>query len=564
MKIQRLTIILFIFTLHVMHAQQWDGLTLYSNQNSPVGYLLDTSSTVVKTWTFTGNTGYSTHMMPGGTIFRSVMNPGNALMGGGITGRIQKTDYNGTVLWDYVYSSGTYCLHHDHCPLPNGNVLVISYDVKTASDVAAAGGTLTSSVWSEKIMELQPVGTNSAIVVWEWKLWDHLVQNADPNKPNYQSSIVNNPQLMHINYMLKKDWVHMNGIDYNPMLDQIVLSSHALNEWYIIDHSTTTAQAASHTGGIGGKGGDFLYRWGNPAAYNASGSTILNVTHDAHWIPEDCPRAGNLSGINNRGAITTTTKTTADQVIIPRVNYNYTISPGTAYAPSSYIKRTVGTGYTTNMGSVQEFPNGNQLICLATVGTIYEVDSLGNTLWSKSTGGNTPQSRRYSQCYISNPAPSQPVVTANSSSLVSSTASSYQWYMNGTAISGATLQSIAPTVNGIYLVRTTDAFGCVYAYSAGYSYTLASPPPPPVETGLNTIEVFEVTAFPNPTNGILNIASSADPGSLTVTVSDNTGRTVLGGSGTNTIDLSVLAEGLYFVSISNGSSTVVKKITLTK
>lgn len=62
----------------------------------------------------------------------------------------------------------------------------------------------------------------------------------------------------------------MNGIDYNPVLDQIALSTHNLNEWYIIDHSTTTAEAATSSGGNSGKGGDLLYRWGNPAAYQAT------------------------------------------------------------------------------------------------------------------------------------------------------------------------------------------------------------------------------------------------------------------------------------------------------
>lgn len=551
-----------LFTGGVSVAQQYDGLTFYSNMNSAVGYLIDTNSTVVKTYNFTGNTGYSTHFMPGGNFYRTVTNSGNAINGGGVTGRIQKLDYNGTILWDYTYSSSTYVLHHDHCPLPNGNVLVISYDVKTASDLAAAGGTANlTSIRSEKIMELQPVGTNSAIVVWQWNLWDHLVQNTDASKNNYQTSIVNHPELMNINYQPSQDWMHMNGVDYNPVLDQIAFSSHALNEWYIIDHSTSTAEAASHTGGNSSKGGDFLYRWGNPAAYQASGTKILNVTHDAHWVPEGCPDAGYLSGVNNGGQTSPSQKTTFEKVSSPRVDYNYTITSGSAYTPGTYNTRIVGTGYTSNMGNIQQFPNANQLICLATSGTIYEIDPNGITLWTKSTGGTCPQTERQTLCFLTNPAPTQPTVTSNGTVLTTASATTYQWYMNGNAVAGATQQSFTPSQSGIYVVRVTDTNGCVYAYSPGFKFTTTGS-----VTGLNLGDLdSQVALYPNPVENVLNINVSTDHTNYLVAIRDVSGKIIASEKNATSIDMNNMPAGLYFIEIHvTGANSIIKKVIHTK
>lgn len=542
------------------NAQQWDGLTYYSNNGSTSGYLIDTNSTNVKVWSFTGQggTGYSTHLMPGGILWRTVSNSGgNILTGGGMTGRIQKWDYAGNKLWDYTYSSATYCLHHDHCPLPNGNVLVIAYDVKTATDAYNAGATSSITVWSEKVMELQPVGTNSAIVVWEWKLWDHLVQNLYPTRANYQTSIVNNPGKVNINYNLQKDWVHMNGIDYNPILDQIVVSSHNLNEWWIIDHSTTTAQAATSSGGNSGMGGDILYRWGNPLAYQATGTKILDVTHDAHWIKEGTPNAGYLVGLNNKGS--TGPKTTVDQISVPRSNYNYTLALGSAYTPSTFNLRHTSTGYTSNMGSSNQFPNGNQMVCLAMSGTIYEIDAAGNVLWTKTTGGACPQSHRYTQCYISNPAPAQPSISVNANDLVSTTGVTYQWYVDGNLIPGATSQNYTPTQNGIYVVRVTDSNGCVYAYSAGYPYTLV--------TGIKENQIAaNLKVYPNPSNGVVTIDDWYIKSiGYSVNVIDAQGKIILNAQNENKLDLSSFDSGVYFISIQTADGMLInKRVSLVK
>ncbi len=541
-----------------LSAQQWNGLTLYSNMGSTMGYLIDTNNINVKTWAFTGGTGYSAHMMPGGDIWRSVNNPGNILTGGGMTGRIQKINYAGTILWDYTYSSSTYCLHHDHCPLPNGNVLVISYDVKTPTDATNAGCTSAITIWAEKVLELKPIGTNSAQIVWQWNVWDHLVQNAIVGGGNYQTSIVNNPQLLNINYLTQKDWMHMNGIDYNPILDQITISSHWMNEWYVIDHSTTTAQAASHAGGNSGMGGDFLYRWGNPLAYQAAGTKILNVTHDAHWIPEGSPNAGYLVGVNNAGLAGP--KTAIDQVTVPRSNYNYTYTPGIQFNPTSFTLRHSSTGYTSNMGSSDQFPNGNQMICLATAGTIYEIDPLGNTIWTKNTAGSTPQAHRYTTCYINNAAPLQPTITLSGADLVSTTGVTYQWYQNGNLLAGATSQTYTPGVNGIYVVRVTDIYGCVYAYSAGYNFM-----GPLGIASLNTIN-DQITIYPNPSNGIITIKTGSDQfEKIKIILFDSFGKIVLQVNNIKTIDLSALESGIYYMNIvSEKNGTINKKISLIK
>ncbi|MEO6637265.1 MAG: aryl-sulfate sulfotransferase, partial [Ginsengibacter sp.] len=148
-----------------------------------------------------------------------------------------------------------------------------------------------AGLWPDKIVEIEPQGTSGGKVVWEWHIWDHLIQDHDAKNANYGKP-ADHPELMYFNMgdtlpsplsedsmeILKaqgrarrnatagnrgSDVYHFNAIKYNPELDQIVFSSPHLSEIFIIDHGTTTKEAAGHKGGRHGKGGDFLYRWGN-------------------------------------------------------------------------------------------------------------------------------------------------------------------------------------------------------------------------------------------------------------------------------------------------------------
>lgn len=544
-------LLIAFFSAAGLSAQQWNGYTLIATQNSTTAKLIDTASATYHSWTgLTGGTGYSCYMLPGGTLLRSVSVSNSTFSGGGMTGRVQKVDWNGTLLWDFTYSSSTYCCHHDICPMPNGNVLLISYESKTASEVSQAGCQSAIAMWPDKIVEVQPTGATTGTIVWEWHLWDHLCQSYNSSANNYVSSVGDHPELFNINASVQKEIFHMNGLDYNPMLDQIVCSAHNTNEFYVIDHSTTSAEAAGHSGGRSGKGGDFLYRWGKPSNYGQTGTTIFNVLHDAHWIPEDCPNAGYLVALNNKGI--SNTQSCIDQASPPYNGFNYNYTANTAYTPSTYTLRQNCTGGTSNMGNSEQYPNGNMMICLALSGTVYETDPSGTTIWSYSASGTTPQAHRYSACYLTNAAPATPTITSNGSVLTSSAASAYQWYFNGSQIPGATSQSYTATQTGTYQVRITDANGCVYMYSALLDFTVT-----------NAAELFaaatEFSLYPNPTNGIVHIAGDfTSEKNYTVIVTDAVGHVVMQTANQQQLDLSSLADGIYFVSVSteqNGITT---------
>jgi hypothetical protein len=289
--------------------------------------------------------------------------------------------------------------HHDITPLPNGNVLMLVVEKKTYAEVLAAGfnpALLHPDVAGngymlpDSVVEIQPTRPRGGIVVWEWHVWDHLIQNFDPTKNNY-GVVSDHPELVNVNGWVEGNngimpfWNHMNSIAYNPELDQIVLSVRGSSELWVLDHGTTTAQAAGHTGGTRGKGGDLLYRWGNPVNYGrgTAANQMLFDQHDAQWIDPDCPGAGNFLIFNNGIG---RNYSTVDEMIPPLLtNGLYSIAAGSAYGPTAltwtYAATPPSSMYSEAISGAQRLPNGNTLMCDGVHGILTEVTAAGEIVW---------------------------------------------------------------------------------------------------------------------------------------------------------------------------------------
>lgn len=363
---------------------------LFAPINATTTYLIDKCGRQIKTWNIAYKAGQSVYLLTDGMLFRTCNTNNTTFAAGGQGGRVEKIDWDGNLIWSYNVSDATKCQHHDAKVLPNGNVLILAWDSKTSAEAVVQGrnpSLVASSVWSEQIFEVQPSGSSGGIIVWEWHLWDHLVQDYDATKPNY-ASIATNPQLLNLNFAAnstQKDWVHINSIDYNPALDQILLSAHNMGEIWIIDHSTTTAQAAGHSGGNAGKGGDFLYRWGNPRVYN--NGTIADQKffgqHNAYWIESGLPFENQIMVFNNGLARTGGNYSTVEIMNPPVEGYNYATTLPYLPVSNSWIYNDGNTNnfYANNVSGAQQLSNGNVIMCNGPAGTFTEVTSAGTIVW---------------------------------------------------------------------------------------------------------------------------------------------------------------------------------------
>jgi len=495
-----------------------DGYVLFAPMRSTTTYLIDKCGKEVNSWITNYKPALSCYLLPDGALLRTGNTNSTSFTAGGSGGVIEKIDWNGSLTWSYTISNSLECQHHDVKALPNGNVLAIVWESKTSAEAIAEGrnpALTTTRVLSEKIIEIQPTGATTGTIVWEWKLWDHMVQDFDNSKPNY-STIAANPQLLNINFQASatnEDWIHLNSIDYNAALDQILVSSHSFSEVWVIDHSVSSAEAAGHTGGNSGKGGDIIYRWGNPRAY-ANGTVSdqkLFAQHDANWIESNFPFENQIMIFNNGTGRTGGNYSTVE-IINPPVNgFNYTAT--LPYLPQNtswnYNNGNPNSFYAQNISGAQQLGNGNVLICDGPAGVFTEVNSAGQKVWQ-----------------YTNPVSNSGILNQGSIPAQNLCFRSVFYPTNFSGFSGQAL-----TVGTIIEDNNSLSATCVLSLSL-------------LEN--NTIE--NTLIYPNPCTDQLTIQSSVKDLGYEYSITNHLGQTLISGkitSTSQTIKLDQLQNGNY-------------------
>jgi len=354
-------------------------------------YLVDNCGKLVNTWSDSGHTpGSSVYLLPNGNLLKTSSlgfgtMSGFTVFAGGAGDRLHLKDWDNNTLWTYTISDEFNRMHHDIVPLSNGNVLILAWERKLADEAIDAGrdpGTVTTGeIWTDYIVEIEPVGADGGNVVWRWDIWDHLVQDFDASKSNFGD--ISQLGKINLNYRPdESDWLHTNALSYNEELGHILLSVPGWDEIWMIDHNTTTEEAA-------GEAGDLIYRWGNKEAHGmGSDNSLLHFQHDPHWIEqgldETDPDYGKIIVFNNKFA----EDHSAVNIIAPvwnATNGEYEKNADGSYAPETY-EQTITAPNPTDifselLSSVQKLPNGNFLICSGDERKVLEITAENEVVW---------------------------------------------------------------------------------------------------------------------------------------------------------------------------------------
>ena len=360
-----------------------DSYILVNDAAANRAYIMDKEAKILHEWELTNNIGNDVFLLSDGNVLASLEADDPKIKFGGQGGRLQFVRPDNTVQWDFVYSSEEAETHHDAELLPNGNVIALVWEKRTVEEALEAGSSVAIDVYPEAVIEVDP---QTDEVVWEWHSWDHLIQDHDNTKSNF-GVVSEHPELIDLNYVPKTnswpeengDIMHANAIAYDAENDLIFISVNFFSEVWVIDHSATREEAAGHSGGSYGKGGDLVYRFGNPEAYqNPAGTRYFFNNHHPNLL-KGANRGRLLIYSNGKGL----NQSTVYELQLPD---QFALNPNTNNEPKVLWSITDPDLFAPKVSGAELLPNGNILITEGDFG-FWEVTRDKEVVWKYSAQG---------------------------------------------------------------------------------------------------------------------------------------------------------------------------------
>ena len=603
------------------------GFNLIYPHNQPDAFLLDMCGNIVHTWENAdtlrpANVIYILENSDVMTTYRPANFDNDAIWAGGGGATIERRTWDNEPIWSFTRNDAEYRLHHDIQPMANGNVLVTAWEQRDSLECIEAGRNpenLTGAgMWSEVVWEIAPNDDGDGEIVWEWAVWDHLIQDFDSTKSHY-GVVADNIDKININFgsasNAAADWLHINAIDFDEFSQHIMLSVPTFNEIWVVDYGNTTP-------------GELKWRWGNPMAYDRGDSTDtkLGFQHHTHWLDlalsTNSPDYGKVGVFNNRVQGDTSEYSTVHTLLPIYDEYEneyFLDNASGTYLPTdfdwTFESPNPNTIYSNIVSSFQRLENGNSLICSGRYGDTREYTQEGELVWHYKTpflnqsGTASPQSQgtvleptqnltfrasRYPANYPAfegidfvtglpielNPTPLESciipcdlilsldsiyfdtlgIATVTVLAESSSQINIIEWM----SLSDSTLLPLSQELTfttseaGDFMVTVTDLMNCSDSLVVSVIFD-----------GLEGLETFNPLIFglyPNPSNGLMNISFSKTTHQTDIHVIDMQGRIVFSlnktSSSGETLDLNHLSSGTYFVSISSDEGFGISKIAI--
>ncbi|MGH9014694.1 MAG: hypothetical protein ACRDZ1_12250, partial [Acidimicrobiia bacterium] len=119
----------------------FDGYTLVAPSESKTTYLVDLDGEVVHEWQSEFTPGLQVELLENGRLLRTGKTRRETPFskGKGWGGVVELLDWRGTPTWRYRYASSDFLQHHDVEALPNGNVLLLAWELVDEDTAIAAG-----------------------------------------------------------------------------------------------------------------------------------------------------------------------------------------------------------------------------------------------------------------------------------------------------------------------------------------------------------------------------------------------------------------------------------------